>query len=384
MYKIKMKILLVGEYSRLHTSLKEGLTSLGHQVTVVSSGDGLKKFKTDINYNSKIKATFIFNKINNLCIRYLKIDFIKIENAYRIKKILPDLKDFDIVQLINEDALFIEPKTQIQILGRLISQNKKLFLLCCGDDYITTSYYLNNKNKYSILTPYLKDKSLKNLFVFSLKYITKPYIALHQFVKKNSIGTIATDLDYHIPMLSHKHYLGLIPNPINIDKISFSPLVIDDKINIFLGINTQSQIKKGISFFEDALSIIQKKYPEKVTIKITKDLPYNDYIKTYNEAHILMDQVYGFDQGYNALEAMSKGKVVFTGAELEWLTFYNLKEDSVAINALPNVSYIVEKLEWLILNPENITKISKNARNFIEQEHNYIVSAKKYIKVWAS
>ena len=43
-----MKILLLGEYSRLHSSLKEGLVKLGHEVTIVSSGDGMKQFKTDI------------------------------------------------------------------------------------------------------------------------------------------------------------------------------------------------------------------------------------------------------------------------------------------------------------------------------------------------
>jgi len=35
-----MKILLIGEYSRLHNSLKEGLEKNGHNVTLVGSGDG--------------------------------------------------------------------------------------------------------------------------------------------------------------------------------------------------------------------------------------------------------------------------------------------------------------------------------------------------------
>ena len=37
-----MKILLVGEYSRLHNSLKEGLEKLGHDVTLVGKQDGFK------------------------------------------------------------------------------------------------------------------------------------------------------------------------------------------------------------------------------------------------------------------------------------------------------------------------------------------------------
>jgi hypothetical protein len=47
-YSIKMKILLVGEYSRLHNSLKEGLLVLGHEVTLISTGDYFKDFPSDI------------------------------------------------------------------------------------------------------------------------------------------------------------------------------------------------------------------------------------------------------------------------------------------------------------------------------------------------
>ena len=43
-----MKILLVGEYSRLHNSLQEGLRALGHQVMVISTGDYFKKYPSDI------------------------------------------------------------------------------------------------------------------------------------------------------------------------------------------------------------------------------------------------------------------------------------------------------------------------------------------------
>lgn len=92
--------------------------------------------------------------------------------------------------------------------------------------------------------------------------------------------------------------------------------------------------------------------------------------------------VYAYDQGYNALEAIAKGKVVFTGAEQEWLEFYHLKEDTVAINALPDAEKIAEKLEWLINNPDKIVEISQNARAFIEREHHYIKIAEKYLNVW--
>src|SRR5690606_31548586 len=107
-------------------------------------------------------------------------------------------------------------------------------------------------------------------------------------------------------------------------------------------------------------------------------------VKLYNGCHILLDQVYAYDQGYNALEAMAKGKVVFTGAEEEWSNHYKLQPDTVAINALPNAEYLVEKLSWLIENPDKIIEISKNARAFIEREHHNVEIAQQYIKVWTN
>ena len=71
-------------------------------------------------------------------------------------------------------------------------------------------------------------------------------------------------------------------------------------------------------FFEKALAIIQQKYQDKIDVFVTENVPYNDYINRYNQAHIVLDQLYGHDQGSNALEAMAKGKreVLIGGKEL--------------------------------------------------------------------
>ena len=56
-----MKILLLGEYSRLHNSLKEGLQALGHQVTLVGTGDDFKRFPSDIDVSSGLRKRFLPN-----------------------------------------------------------------------------------------------------------------------------------------------------------------------------------------------------------------------------------------------------------------------------------------------------------------------------------
>ena len=57
-----MKILLVGEFSRLHNSLKEGLLTLGHEVILVNNGDGFKNYPADIS----IRANFFKSKLGNI------------------------------------------------------------------------------------------------------------------------------------------------------------------------------------------------------------------------------------------------------------------------------------------------------------------------------
>jgi hypothetical protein len=93
--------------------------------------------------------------------------------------------------------------------------------------------------------------------------------------------------------------------------------------------------------------------------------------------------VYGYDQGFHALEAMAKGKVVFTCAEKEFYDYYQLQE-RVNINARPDVSYLVNQLSQLIENPNDIIEIGKNARKFVEKEHHHIAIASKYCSLWST
>ena len=166
--------------------------------------------------------------------------------------------------------------------------------------------------------------SLKKEFQFPLKYSQKNYRKTFNWLVQNCQSLIASDLDYKIPMKKMDYSVNFIPNPINTTKLKYQEPIIKDKIIIFLGINRGSYKKKGIIFFEKALSIIQEKFNNKVEVIVSENIPYKKYINLYNKAHILMDQVYAFDQGYNALEAMAKGKIVFTGAEKEFETHFTL------------------------------------------------------------
>ena len=375
-----MKILLVGEYSRLHNSLQVGLRALGHQVMVISTGDYFKKYPSDILLQRKFD-TGLARKIKIAIYLLFKFDITSWHITRQFFKNASSLKGFDVVQLINESSFGATPRDEIKMISFLKQNNKKLFLLSCGTDYLSVQHQLSDINPYSILSNYKEGRVSKIEFKSILKYTTPAFKKLHQYVFQNIDGVIASDFDYHMPLQGHKKYLGLIPNPINTKKLRICKVDTKRPITIFMGINRTNYHSKGISYFEKALAIIQQKFPKKVHIEIVENLPYEQYIEKYNNAHIILDQVYAYDQGYNALEAMAKAKVVFTGAETAFMQHYKL-DTPVAINALPEVDSLIIALEKLIDNPEKITEIGLAAQDFVIQHHDYKKVAQQYLDSW--
>jgi len=376
-----MRILLVGEYSRLHNSLKEGLQALGHQVTLVGSGDAFKNYPIDVILERGYETGWR-KKLKVGVFKATGIDISVIALRRKFNKLKPQLQGYDVVQLINESSFRTTPKLELEIAEYLKENNKKLFLLSCGTDVKSVAYTETGELPYSILTPYKEGKGTQKNYDYALKYKSAPFKELHHKLYALVDGIIATDLDYHFPYKGDSKYLGLIPNPINVDSIAPQALDLEDKIIIFQGINNGNYFTKGQDIFTQALSIVQEQIPEKVEIISTRNLPYQEYMEAYTSCHILLDQIYSLDQGYNALEAMARGKVVFTGAGAHFKQHYNLTE-TVAIDAAPDAQKIVQDLIYLVNHPEKLQAISQNARSFVEKQHNYRSIAQNYINSWS-
>ncbi|WP_417875440.1 glycosyltransferase family protein [Winogradskyella sediminis] len=377
-----MRVLLVGEYNRSHRYLKEGLQNLGHEAIVVGMCDGFKKVDVDIEINQKFRIGAL-QKVRSLIKRLFKIDLHFIHVKKQLLKLNKQLKNYDVVQFINESSFLCDAKDEQNIFDLLSDWNKKVFILSCGTDYPSVKFSFDKKFRYSIHTPYFEGRVKPTDFSLGLKYLTPEFVKLHHHIYNKIEGVISSDLDYYIPLKNHKKHLGMIPHVINVDSIPYQEPNIEEKTTIFHGINRTNYYKKGNDIFDAALDIIESKYKSEVNIIKVENLPYIEYIKAFDTAHILLDQVYAYDQGYNALEAMAKGKVVFTGAEKEWEEYYDVTPNTIVINALPDAKDIASKLEWLIENPEKIIEISKNARQFVKTHHNHIDSAKSFLEKWS-
>ncbi len=371
-----MRILLVGEYSNLHNSLKTGLQKLGHEVTLMSTGDAFKKFPADVLLQARrIEGFAPLNWYRKALYRLTGFDIASFEIGYRALDFLFEQKPYDIIQLINEYPLKSPYILERRVFERLRALTDKLVILACGDDYI----YLNNLDKLPN-HPAIQHPEIS--FPYSEKYLTASHKKYHDFVFAKKDAVISTDLDYHPAYEGKTDYLGMIPNPVVLEDLEYKPNSKTKPIIIFHGINETNYYKKGNDLFEIALEQIQKKYADRVEVRTVRNLPYKDYLKAYEASHIVLDQTYALDQGYNALEAMARGKVVFTGAGEAFCKKYNLERDQVAVHTIPDAEQISANLEMLIKNPERILEIGQNAREFIEKHHESKAIAKRYVETW--
>ena len=155
-----MKILLIGEYSNLHNSLKQGLQKNGHKVVLLGSGDGFKNFDADILIKSSLFENRFLKIIAKIIDRLFGVSLNEVEifikSIFKIRK----LKDFDIVQLINERAFNTSPSMEKILLGQIFKNNNKIFLLACGVDTVSIKYAYDKKFRYSILNHYFEKKNL--------------------------------------------------------------------------------------------------------------------------------------------------------------------------------------------------------------------------------
>ncbi|TNJ43581.1 glycosyltransferase [Tamlana fucoidanivorans] len=378
-----MKILLLGEYSNFHNSLKQGLEQLGHHVVLAGRKDGFKSLPVDISFEPTIVPKAPFRYLRGLIYKLTNFDLAAFEIVLIFFKKKHLLKGFDYVQLINEYPIKSTPFFDRLLLKSIFKNNSNVYVSACGNDVIYLNYILNAPLSHHTLTPFVKDPKLKEHFKYSLSYLGKSHKKLHDYVVKKAKAYIPADMDYEMAYKDLSIGKPLIPFPVNIDTIKYTPLKVNGEIHIFHGINRVNFYKKGNDYFCKALEAIKVKYKDRVLITEVTSIPYRDYIKLYNECHILLDQVYAYDQGYNALEAMAQGKVVFTGVSNEFVNHYKIT-NTIGIHTIPDTEKIINDLSYLIEHPKEIEIISKNARAYIEQYHDYKKVAKQYLDCWQS
>lgn len=381
-----MKVLLVGEYSGVHTNLAKALREKSIEVLTISDGDAYKQYPADISikYQFHLSENIFLKKI--LSLYYILLSFTGLIGCLQyIKhlKVIKDLRGYDVVQVINPIALSgFGSIVNYFFLKFLINNNHKVFLCALGDDYVWVKGSMEDRNHKSMFSKMKWDRFKEYIFPFTQRYGFF-YKALNVMAIKNVKRIIPGLQDYYYYYKGYSNCNEIIPIPIELDS-EITPYRFDGyPIKIFHGWQTNKEARKGNDLFDSVVKSLIVNYPELIEYEIVGGVSYEVYIKKYDDSVIFLDQCYSMDRGVNALLGMAAGKVVIGGFNEELRNKYDLNIDQVMIDIEPEFDMIYKKIEYLLLNPSEIEKISNASILFMLENHSFDAVSKKYLDVWS-
>ncbi len=356
-----MKILLLGEYSNVHATLATGLRALGHTVTVASNGDFWKDYPRDI---SLVRRP---GKIGGIML-YLKV-----------LALLPRLRGYDVVQLINPMFLELKAERIFAIYNYLRRHNKRVFLGAYGMDYYWIDGCLNRRLlRYSDFN--LGDEIRTNADAIKERadWMGTAKEQLNRHIANDCDGIIAGLYEY---WACYKEYFPekttFIPFPIthNPSPNTHHPSLT---IRIFIGISKGRSEYKGTDIMLRAAKAVEAKYPDRVKLLIAEGVPFAQYQEMMNGSDIILDQLYSYTPAMNALLAMSKGIVVVGGGEPENYDILGEGDLRPIINVKPSYDSVYEALDHIARHPELLPELKRQSREYIIRHHDHIRVAQAY------
>ncbi|MBE6303918.1 MAG: glycosyltransferase family 4 protein [Bacteroidales bacterium] len=365
-----MKILLIGEYSNVHWTLAEGLRAAGHKVCVLSNGDFWKNYKRDISL-----------------IREEGRSFAGIKYMLKAISLLPQMRGYDIVQLINPMFLELKAKHIVPFYKYLRRNNSKIFLGAMGMDALWVKAGADKKtfrySDFNIGDRAIDNESTRELINDWSGGTDKEH--LNYFIADDCDGIIAGMYEYHTAYKErYGNKLTYIPMPMNLDNTTPPVKRKEEKIKFFIGIQKSRSQYKGTDIMMRALLRIKENYPDRCEILKAENVPFEEYSRMIEDCDVLLDQLYGYSPGMNALLALAKGKIVVGGAEEEYYELLNEKQLRPMVNVTPDEEDVYKKLEQLILTPKSISHMQEDSYTLVKKHHDYRRVAKMYLDFWNS
>ena len=357
-----MKILLLGEYSNVHATLAEGLRLSGHQVTVVSNGDFWKNYPRDIDV-SRPGGRFAGLRL-----------------LVRIYSLLPRLRGYDIVQLVNPVFFELRAERLFPIYRYLRRHNKKVVLGAFGMDWywVHTCTYKKplRYSDFNIGDQVRTDPSAvreQRDWLGTVKERLNRYIA--DDCDAVVTGLYEYDVCYrpHFPQKTH-----FIPFPVKMPETFSVERVKRSKVVVFIGINRERSQYKGTDIMLQAALDLRSKYGHRMKLNIAESVPFDEYRQLMEGSDAILDQLYAYTPSMNPLLAMSKGIVCFGGGEPENYDILGETELRPIINVGPTYQSVYDQLEQFVLHPENIPQLKLQSVEYVRRHHDYLKIARQY------
>lgn len=395
-----MKILLIGEASFLHNTLKKGLVERGHRVTTMSDGNGWHDAPRDIN----LRRDGRWGKLGGLRV------------VWQLLRHLPQLCGNDVVQIHNYQFVPLMYRWNTLLLRFLKLTNRRVVKGCFGDDpqifrrqaqgvpaYSDTywSGQLQNAELHRdriaevvehgaeaswCKTTRMADALVACLYEYWLDYNEPPYAAKLHYVPlpieceemvRWCDGEMVKCVGNDTLSPSHPNDSQL---PTNLTTSPPHPLTL------LIGLQPKRDFMKGAMKIAAFVEEVARRHPGKVQIKYVEGVPYDDYMHLLAEADVLVDQLYSYTPSMNSLAAMARGTVVIGGGEEEYYEF--IGEDTLRpiINVRPDVpdEENIAAIERALFTDGTLERMAQESIQFVHKYHDYRHVAEQYEQLYRS
>ena len=393
-----MKILLIGEASFLHNTLKKGLVERGHRVTTMSDGNGWHDAPRDID----LRRDGRWGKLGGLWV------------VWQLLRHLPQLCGNDVVQIHNYQFVPLMYRWNTLLLRFLKLTNRRVVKGCFGDDpqifrrqaqgvpaYSDTywSGQLQNadQHRYRIAeviehgaeaswrkTTRMADALVACLYEYWLDYNEPPYAEKLHYIPlpieceemvRWCDGEMVKCVGNDTP--SHPNDSQLPTN------LTTSP---SHHLTILIGLQPKRDFMKGAMKIAAFVEEVARRHPGKVQIKYVEGVPYDEYMRLLAEADVLVDQLYSYTPSMNSLAAMARGTVVIGGGEEEYYEF--IGEDTLRpiINVRPDVpdEENIATIERALFTDGTLERMAQESILFVHKYHDYRHVAEQYEQLYRS
>ena len=368
-----MKILLVGESSMLHNTLKKGLVERGHKVTLMSDGNDWHDSPRDIDLRRNMR----WGKLSGLQV------------LWNIFSNLTKVCGNDIVQLHNYTFVPLLGGWNRIMFWFLKLTNKRIVKGCFADDPFLferqaagvpaySDTYWNNK-------PQNTEANRHRIF----EHTRPQFIRCWHDVAYNSDALVACLYEYWLcyntPQLGRRlHY---IPLPMEIPHESGTRIKgMGRTIKVLVGIQPKRDYLKGAMRIASFVESVALRHPGKIEIKYVEGVPYDEYMHMLDEADVLVDQLYSYTPSMNSLAAMARGTVVIGGGEDDYYNFIGESQLRPIINVRPDISDSENEaaIEQAFFTEGKLQLMSHQSVEFVRKHHDYRRVAEQYERLYRS
>lgn len=377
-----MKILLIGEASFLHNTLKKGLLERGHRVLTMSDGNGWHDAPRDID----LRRDGRWGKLGGLRV------------VWQLLRHLPQLCGNDVVQIHNYQFVPLMYRWNTLLLRFLKLTNRRVVKGCFGDDpqifhrqaqgvpaYSDTywSGQLQNADQHRDRIAEVVEHGAEASWRKTTHMADALVACLYEYW-----------LDYNEPPYAAKlHY---IPLPMECEEMvrwcdgEMVKCVGNDApshpLTILIGLQPKRDFMKGAMKIAAFVEEVARRHPGKVQIKYVEGVPYDEYMHLLAEADVLVDQLYSYTPSMNSLAAMARGTVVIGGGEEEYYEFIGEKTLRPIINVRPDVpdEENIAAIERALFTDGTLERMAQESIQFVHKYHDYRHVAEQYEQLYRS